>query len=155
MSRDDILTALVQILPELGFADDDCVRLADFLDTLDTEWSAGRDLPSTLILRELLEIQGVQAATAGLMSRAIPQVNWHKLSATPRQAREILGVSNTTLMRYWHDGKLSPMLEHSSGALTVRLSVWWLHHLLYVLAWRMQHPQQFGQGATWWPEKID
>lgn len=141
-----------RILASLGYSVEQARQLFGFLENLDTDPLPGKPHPKRAILEELFRLGGVEPTTCRVLAASAPGVEWHRLTAPPKVARQLLGVSNTSLMRYWHDGKMVPMLAHDSGALTSRLSIWWLHELLYAREWRKQHPREYGQGATWWPE---
>jgi len=150
---DQTARLLTEALEPSGFTEDECAHLAQFLHDMDVETTRGGMTPSQRILRELIGMAGETDATANVLTRSMPKQDFGRLAISTRQARDVIGVSNATIVRYRHEGKMPPMIEPATGGM-VRLFIWWLHHALYVIAWRRQNPQQYGQGATWWPDKI-
>lgn len=135
---------LTRELGPLGFTPEECGRLADYLHGLDV-WNTTPDD----VLRELLLIQGVGPVNAGRLVHDLPSLDWNKIMVGGGTARDLLESNSVSLLRFRQRGKLVPPVEQAPHGGLARLVTYWLHDLLYNIAYSRHIP--VGQGHERFP----
>lgn len=127
-------------LPEGSrYSEDECREILAFIHDMDVDEPTGDLSPHELVLQKLVMMQGWDVATAGLLARVTPRLNWGRLEVASYAVATILDVNLTTLMRNRESGNVPTKSEHWSR-LRKETVIHWLSHTLYILAWKRQHP---------------
>lgn len=137
-----------------GYSAAECAELAAALHDMSLEHE-GTDLsPQQRCLFAMLRMQpNIGEAEALVIAGALPRLDLARLVLSSRAAADVLDISEVTLLRHREAGHIVPAVAHA-GASGKRYSVsYWLHQLLYVLAYVRQRPPSGGP-FTAWPEDI-
>lgn len=110
-----------------------------FLYGMNVDERTGDLSPHELVLQRLIMMQGWDVATAGLLARVMPKLDWNRLEVASSAVGALLGVNLTTLLRNREAGNVPVKSEHWSK-LRRDAIIHWLSHTLYILAWKRQHP---------------
>lgn len=141
----DVLPRLAETLgddrlPEGSrYSEAECRDLLGFLFDMDTDGRTGDLSPHELVLQKLIMMQGWDVATAGLLARVMPRLDWNRLEVASAATATILDVNLTTLMRNREAGNVPTKSEHWSR-IRKESVIHWLSHILYILAWKRMHP---------------
>lgn len=137
-------------LEPLGYTDDECLRLAALMHDMEVDTQTGDLTPEGVVLQELLRLQGVEPATAGILARVLPTLDWGRIEIASRVAAELLGITRSTL--------LDNMMADRVPAWNVLMSgdrqdyiTYGLARILYTHAWRRRHPPRGGPVPTFPP----
>ena len=125
-----------------GIAQEEAERLAALMYDIDADEKTVTGLtPEERILQELLMIQGIDPATATLLARVMPRLDWSKLVTSSTRAAEYLGTTATTLYRNRLKGRVPAHVEvraaEGERADTVTYSI---ARLLRIHQWQRAHP---------------
>lgn len=121
------------------YTEAECRELLAFLHGMDVDRPTGDLTPGQLVLQRLIVMQGWDPMTASLMARTMPKLNWGRLEVASYAAATILDVNLTTLLRNRLLGNVPVKSEHWSRHRKEAI-VHWLSTILYILAWKRQHP---------------
>lgn len=147
---DQTARLLAEHLETLDYDADQCRELAERLWDLPKATKAGGMQPAERVLDQLIQDQGTEPATAGILARSAPHLDWSKLVAPSPVAQGLLGVARVTLTRYHNKGILIPAVEHFSKA-RAETRVYWLHDLLYRISQDRYYPAEQGRGYKRFP----
>lgn len=132
------------------YTEDECRDLLAFLHDMDVDERTGDLTPSQLVLQKLITMQGWDPMTAALLARTIPKLRWSRLEVAGYAASRILDVTQTTMMRNRRGGRVRSKSAHWSLH-RMDAVIYWLSHVLYILAWKRQHPWTGGSAVGFPP----
>ena len=130
---------LCSVLAEANFEPEECERLATLMHDMQVDAPTGDFKPEQLIMNELLLMQGLDPATAGVVARVLPRLDWGKLELASRLSAEMLETSRVTLLRNRRGGRIPAKMIHAAGNRAEAVT-YWLARLLFIRAWRRVHP---------------
>lgn len=114
-------------------------ELLAFLYDMDVDENTGDLTPGQLVLQKLITMQGWDAMTASLLARTLPKLEWGRLEVASFAAAEILDVNLSTMLRNRVAGNIEVKSEHWSRHRKEAV-VHWLYDILFIAAWKRQHP---------------
>lgn len=133
-----------------GYSADECVELAEILHDMSLERSASDMPPSQRMLYALLRMQdGVSDAEALILAGVLGRIDIGRLLASSRTASEVIDINEVTLLRHRLSGHIDPAIAHSAPSGRRHGVTYWLHHLLYIVAYVRQRPPSGGPNTAW------
>ena len=141
-----------EIFPESNFTREQCSALAEFAYDLNTDERDGLRGPRQLMHEKLLSMQGIDSASAALMSGWLPKIDLNSLTVGAVPTGEILGITPVSLIRHKQYGRWLPAIDKKSGGRSQHV-VYHLADVLYALTYRHQHPHPGGR-TVWLPPDL-
>jgi len=99
--------------------------------------------PEQMILRELIMMQGFDAATAGIVASALVRLDLGRIEISSRAACDMLGVSRNSLRDNMISGAVPAWNVLMAGDRQDQIT-YGLARLLYTRAWRRRNPRPRG-----------
>ena len=145
---------LAPILEPLGYTADECLRLSMLLYDMDVDGPADGASPEQVILRELIVMQGFDAATAGIVAQVLMRLDLSRVEIASRVACEMLGVSRNSLRDNMLSGAVPAWNVLMAGDRQDQIT-YGLARILYTHAWRRRHPQRSRSVSTYPPPEYN
>lgn len=143
--------ALAPVLEPLGYTAAECRRLAEITHDLDVAGTSGDGrTPEQVVLRELLLMQGLDTATADILSQTLPRLDWAKIEIGGRAASLLLGVSRNSLLQNMLNDRVPAWNVIMSGD-KQDVITYSLARILFTHAWRRRAPKHTAPGVSTYP----